>query len=125
LAPEGSQILVEKWLRRTLPYAFGLLCISRAVADEVRVYLSKAGIASSTPRIDYFYLGAGLNNAAPGTAIVAAAVALFEQLTGSIYLVVGTIEPRKNHALILDVFDRLWAQGTNTNLVIVGRLGWR
>jgi alpha-1,2-rhamnosyltransferase len=122
LAPEGRPILVEKWLRRTLPHAFGLLCISRAVADEARAYLTTAGVAPTAPRIEHFYLGAGLNDAGP---VAAATVALFGQLRGSIYLVVGTIEPRKNHALILDVFDQLWAGGANTNLLIVGRLGWR
>ena len=41
---------------------------ARATLDRV---LSKAGIASTMPRIDHFYLGAGLNSAAPGIAIAA------------------------------------------------------
>ncbi len=37
-------------------------------------------------------------------------------------LTVGTVEPRKNHALLLQTFDRLEAK--DAGLVIVGRKGW-
>jgi glycosyltransferase involved in cell wall biosynthesis len=40
------------------------------------------------------------------------------------YLCVGTIEPRKNHAVLLDAFDRLWRKGDDSSLIIVGRAGW-
>ena len=39
-------------------------------------------------------------------------------------LMVGTIEPRKAHAQALAAFERLWAEGTAVNLVIVGKQGW-
>jgi len=42
-----------------------------------------------------------------------------------VWLVVGTIEPRKNHVFILDVFDELWKQGSQDKLVIIGRIGWK
>jgi len=38
---------------------------------------------------------------------------------------VGTIEPRKNHAYVLDAFDSLWAHGEEATLVILGRPGWK
>jgi glycosyltransferase involved in cell wall biosynthesis len=38
---------------------------------------------------------------------------------------VGSIEPRKGHQQVLDAFDRLWGQGLDINLVIVGAEGWR
>jgi hypothetical protein len=47
----------------------------------------------------------------------------FPELSGLRYLLsVGTIEPRKNHALLLRAFDRLAAK--DAGLVIVGRKGW-
>jgi glycosyltransferase involved in cell wall biosynthesis len=47
----------------------------------------------------------------------------FPELAGLRYLLsVGTIEPRKNHALLLQAFDRLAAK--DAGLVIVGRKGW-
>ena len=39
-------------------------------------------------------------------------------------LCVGTIEPRKNHNLVLDAFDLLSKQYSDICLVIVGREGW-
>lgn len=40
------------------------------------------------------------------------------------YLMVGMISPRKNHALAVDAFDRLWAAGADVRLAIVGNYGW-
>lgn len=41
------------------------------------------------------------------------------------FVVLGTIEPRKNHALLLDVWEGMAARGvTPPGLVIVGRRGW-
>ena len=37
---------------------------------------------------------------------------------------VGTIEPRKNHLLVLQAFSELWAKGFGGTLTIVGRRGW-
>ncbi len=39
-------------------------------------------------------------------------------------LMVGTVEPRKGHAQVLDAFEHLWAQGRDVTLVIAGREGW-
>lgn len=39
-------------------------------------------------------------------------------------LVVGTVEPRKNHRVLLDAFEELWARGVDLHLVVVGRPGW-
>jgi alpha-1,2-rhamnosyltransferase len=125
LAPEGTPILIDKWLRRTVPYAHGLLGISRAVADALRTYLTQSGIARATPRVDHFYLGAGLDVMNSDPRRLPAITKAFERPSSTSYLVVGTIEPRKNHAMILNVFDSLWADGIDTQLVIFGRLGWR
>ena len=37
---------------------------------------------------------------------------------------VGAIEPRKCHAQALAAFERLWGDGRDLNLVIVGKQGW-
>lgn len=39
-------------------------------------------------------------------------------------LMVGTIEPRKNHQLVLAAFEQLWQQGNPLQLVLVGASGW-
>jgi glycosyltransferase involved in cell wall biosynthesis len=40
------------------------------------------------------------------------------------FTVVGTLEPRKRHRLVLDAFERLWTSGRDYRLVFVGRAGW-
>jgi glycosyltransferase involved in cell wall biosynthesis len=40
------------------------------------------------------------------------------------FTVVGTIEPRKNHALILDAFEPLLRQIPGLRLAFVGKMGW-
>jgi glycosyltransferase involved in cell wall biosynthesis len=40
------------------------------------------------------------------------------------FTVIGTIEPRKNHALILDVFEPLLHQIEGLRLVFLGQMGW-
>ena len=40
------------------------------------------------------------------------------------FLVVGTLEPRKGQAIALDAFDALWAEGFPGKLLIVGSKGW-
>jgi alpha-1,2-rhamnosyltransferase len=42
----------------------------------------------------------------------------------SMYLMVGTIEPRKNHDFVLESFHRYWELGGTGRLVIVGKIGW-
>ena len=124
LAPEGSPILMNKWLRRVTPHASAMLGISRCVADELRTHLSEIA-PGAVPRVDYFYLGAGLDQVPRETSVASEIERACSAPGATVYLTVGTLEPRKNHARILDVFDLLWARGVDTRLLIFGRLGWR
>jgi glycosyltransferase involved in cell wall biosynthesis len=45
-------------------------------------------------------------------------------LTRPYFVALGTIEPRKNHSLLLDVWDRLAKDGTPPDLYILGGRGW-
>lgn len=41
-----------------------------------------------------------------------------------VFAMVGTFEPRKNHVLVLDAFEQLWAEGFTGKLMMMGRPGW-
>ncbi len=41
------------------------------------------------------------------------------------FVVVGPVEPKKNHSLILDAFEQLWETGSQIGLVLAGGPGWR
>jgi glycosyltransferase involved in cell wall biosynthesis len=74
-------------------------------------------------RIDSFQLGAGFDaTAADGFSLVSEA---FKRCAGDVYLVVGTIEPRKDCARVLGAFERLWTEGSDAVLMLFGRAGWR
>lgn len=76
--------------------------------------------------VDPVVVTLGADAAAPsGAAGDAGAGALPEELEDTDYvLCVGTIEPRKNHATLLDAFERRWQRGAQQHLVLVGRPGW-
>lgn len=105
--------------------ADGYIAISQTVQQEMQSYLNKLVPTLVTKtQFDYFYLGADFSDQAPSGHIRIALKSVFGIGENS-YLMVSTIEPRKNHTYLLDVFDRLWGQGLDVNLVIVGRIGWQ
>lgn len=130
LRPECFQPAVcgtfARWARTVAETADEVLCISKAVADEMTSWLD----ASSAPRhrplsIKYFHLGADF--APPGDQpLDASASATLARIRDGApaFLMVSTIEPRKGHAQTLAAFERLWAGGSGAKLVIVGKVGW-
>ena len=126
IAPEGLPSLLDAWLRRTILLSHGLLAISRTVADDLRAHIrGQFADGPGSPRVDSFYLGAGFDPASAGGADLARVSSAFHQCSGGVYLVVGTIEPRKDCARILAAFEMLWAEGSDAALVLFGRAGWR
>lgn len=41
-----------------------------------------------------------------------------------VFLMVGTLEPRKNHDFVLNAFEKIWEKDLSKKLIIVGRIGW-
>ena len=126
IAPEGLPLLFDAWLQRTIPLADGLLAISHTVADDLRAYLRNrfaGGVA--LPEVDSFYLGVGFDATSKRPDALARISDAFRRCAGGAYLVVGTIEPRKDCARILTAFERLWAEGSDAALMLFGRAGWR
>ncbi|WP_165698911.1 glycosyltransferase family 4 protein [Bremerella volcania] len=50
---------------------------------------------------------------------------LFAEREKAPYLMVSTIEVRKNHHYLLDAFELLWQEGVDVSLALVGRVGWK
>ena len=40
------------------------------------------------------------------------------------FAILGSVEPRKRHAVVLDAFERLWSAGRDYELVVMGAPGW-
>jgi glycosyltransferase involved in cell wall biosynthesis len=119
--------MFQRWLQLSSEVASGLLCISNAVAEEVKDWLQRnpPHRYGQSPEVLSFHLGADVQNSLPSLGVPETAAAVLAQLDARIsFLMVGTIEPRKGHAQALEAFELLWARGVQANLVIVGKSGW-
>jgi glycosyltransferase involved in cell wall biosynthesis len=123
---DGAQPWFEEWLSSAASVADGLLCISRAVADETLEWLdARPPRNRGKLQVGYFHLGADLDADAQAAPLSEAESAALAQLAARpALLMVGTLEPRKQHAQALDALELLWQQGADVSLVIVGRQGW-
>ncbi len=106
----------HSWLLSHLVSSRLLLAISNDTRDGLQFVADREGVA--LPPTTVIPLGADFT--AGGRE---APVALPESI-GRYLLVVATIEPRKNHALALDLFARLADSYPDLGLVLVGKRGW-
>lgn len=118
--PATSAQTQAAWLRAVATSADRLLCISAAVAADLADWLAQQHI--DAPAIGSLHLGADLeDDAAP----MADACLPPGATDAPVFLMVGTIEPRKGHLQAIAAFEQLWAEGVAVNLVIIGHEGWR
>ena len=125
LAPEGLPMLLEAWLQRTVPLCDGLLAISRTVAGDLSAYLARRFAGRPVPQVHSFYPGAGLDPAMSDAEGLTAVAEAFRSHSASAFIVVGTIEPRKDVGSIIAAFECLWSEGSDAALLLFGRAGWR
>lgn len=106
------------WLLKMAAHCDAVMCISRATALDFHSFCKEQAIAQ--PPTSHFRLGCNLAVAgAPGA--IRSDVAAFARRPGPWFTAVGTIEPRKNHELLLRVFERLWVRGIDVGLLVAGR----
>lgn len=98
----------------------GVLAISRYSAQAVSRLARRHGLS-----VDLGLAYNGLDPLLPpgGAALRPLLQDLLTQPQGAL-LMVGTLEPKKGHALVLDAMDMLWDQGDERALIVVGRSGW-
>ena len=130
--PSNTDITHGAWLRCVAGIADRLICISRAVADETQAWLAEHGAANGAeagriPPLHVLHHGADIAAAVDQPLAQAAGQPAALQAIGAapVFLMVGTIEPRKGHLQALDAFEQLWQDGVDAQLVIVGSEGWK
>ena len=124
LASPGAARIYVRWLERVMPLSDVVATISRAVADDVADYLRASGRPRLAGSVRHFVLGADFeanDNGGDVSAEVSSAVDGHRDRT---FVAVGSLEPRKDQATIVSAFERLWAEGVDARLVLVGRPGW-
>lgn len=103
------------------------ICISKDVEDKLNVWIDK-NIENKNMNFKscYFHLGADFKLEKE----VEIVPEMFSELNRlkeegkNIFLMVGTIEPRKAHLEVIEAFEKNWQKGIDDILCIIGRNGW-
>jgi glycosyltransferase involved in cell wall biosynthesis len=124
--PFGAEQHFTAFARTVHAVADGVVCISRAVADELAGWIDAQGLRRGAPlQLGWFHLGADIDASVPSFGLPPDAEHVLAALAARpSFLMVGTVEPRKGNAQALAAFEQLWAEGLDANLVMVGKEGW-
>ena len=111
------------WIART---ADGYVAISTTIRDQVHEEMTRR---IGTQRVeqrwfDYFHLGSELDLSDARSEVDRDLLRMYKA-DEPVFLMVSTIEPRKNHVYLLDAFERAWTAGSKARLCIVGKIGWK
>jgi glycosyltransferase involved in cell wall biosynthesis len=122
----ASGLKYRRWLRVLAGLSDGLICVSPTVASQLADLLRERYGLESLPRIIEVPLGSSIvgADASPVSVGTFLLPGLSRERLAEAALVVGTLEPRKGHADVLDAFELLWNQGSRIPLVLIGRPGW-
>ncbi len=107
----------EPLMTEAIDLSQGVLAISDFCATSVRQAFSPAVPVRS------FRLGHDLRGAATPVDPAVYPPKLWDG-SGPVFVIVGSVEPRKGHRAVLDAFERRWAAGGREKLVILGKVGW-
>ena len=113
---EGQQRLFKTFFDAHLEYSDKFISISECSLRDAIHYAESIGMKRPTDTA-VITMGANFrrNESPPRPAIAP---------PGRYLLTVGTVEPRKNHALLLDAFEELSELSDDLSAVMVGKLGW-
>jgi glycosyltransferase involved in cell wall biosynthesis len=112
----------EEFMRRALRHVDHVLAVSNNTAKDLRRYLATLQIPA--PPITVSRNGSSFGELMPASRRPAAMTSL--EIPERFVLFVATIEGRKNHQLIYDIWRRMLEQGDDPpHLICVGRLGWK
>jgi len=110
----GEKQKHESRMRTVLNRAAGIVCNSRHTLDDLSAYAQRNNL--SLPPSCVAHLAPGISLGSEDT----------PHLAAPYFVLLGTIEPRKNHLMILNVWRRMSERlGERTpRLVIIGQRGW-
>ncbi|HZC07041.1 MAG TPA: glycosyltransferase family 1 protein [Ktedonobacterales bacterium] len=122
--PECAVPALRGYLNRVVPHAVSradhIIAVSQRTADDLVELL---GVAPK--KISVIHLGVDPAVRRVGDAATLSAAEARYDLQRPFALAVGTIEPRKNYARLIEAFARARGrQGGPTQLVMMGRKGW-
>lgn len=119
---KGFKIYLEEVLNN---YS-GIITVSETVAKEVIEYNQKNHLKKIDNILKVGYLHWGYDTfKEENRTEVGYEVSNFIKDNENVYLMVGTIEPRKGYKLVYDTFKKMWKEGFEGKLCIIGHIGWK
>ncbi len=124
--PEGTREEHIEWLKVISENADLLVATSKTGAEITRRWIDELfDIPSEAlPLIESVYLGADIAASAPLHESGEDESVLSKMRERPTFLMVGTVEPRKGHLQALEAFGKLWREGHEVALLVVGKEGW-
>lgn len=121
----GMPPVFRAWLTHAIRKTDGFVCISEATRVDLEHFVDEVIEGDARrPWTRSVHLGSDLESGRilPTTAATQEAIEAIGDRP--FLLALGTVEPRKDHATILDAFEKVWREGIDVALVIVGKVGW-
>jgi glycosyltransferase involved in cell wall biosynthesis len=114
----ATDVIFSRWLDGVLELAEGIVTISRYVADDLASYYhERRSRRGEKLKIAYSY------NACDMKTLCAADV--LPDREKNVFLMVGIVTLRKGYTQVLDAFERLWREGVDVKLLIIGTPGFK
>lgn len=117
----GAQF--DGYVREIIENYDGILTVSQCVSEDVMQYCEEQNIICKHPvKIGFFHNGHDFSkntNENPSFEVQE-----FFKTEKNVYLMVGTVEPRKGHEIIFNTFKKMWSEGFDGKLCIIGHVGW-
>ena len=120
-----------KSLHETLLEVFsqcdGVISVSKATADAFAQWAEEKKLPL-LPNFqnDWVHNAADLDGSKPSKGLPSGYIDVINKLKARpTFLMVSTIEPRKQQSLVFDAINQLWQQGIDVNLALVGKEGWK
>lgn len=114
---KNMPLVFSSWFNFVLSKATGVITPSKTIANEVYDIIAEL---SFDKEIKFYYLHHGSNFSEFSSKFNE----LQYQKNRTTFLMLGTIEPRKGHATVLNAFNSLWLNNEEVNLLLVGEYGW-
>jgi glycosyltransferase involved in cell wall biosynthesis len=123
IAKDSFEIIFSKWLLNIINISSLIFSPSKFVIDDIKNYLHEEDIKFDSKFI-VLPLGFDKSDLKELNSPPLMFKKIFNESNDLVFLMVGTIETRKDHKFILSCFDKLWSQGRNYRLIWVGSDGW-
>lgn len=115
------------WLDAILSFG-DVISISKTTSDDVKDYLSSNGLFLHKPRKLYSFVFGG-NQDDPEIVSITKDKKIRSIVKKDIFkdsfIMLGTIEPRKKHKEVFLTFQKIWEEGGEDKLLIIGKQGWK